>query len=376
VYQRKTKGMIAIGAELPATYGPGNRGSDGGSGTPLANSGELTTNGWEIGIDFRHRFSNGLGLSVMASISDALSTITKHPNGLNTSLSNTNYQGRIWGEIWGFETVGFFTEEDFARDADGDRIFYSYVDGERVYGKSGRHAVMAPGVASQEWVEQGAGWFTTQPGDIRYKDLVGDGVINRGDYTAANPGSMRRIGNTTPRYEYSTRISLDYKGIDFSMFLQGVGKRDFWGTGTMMIPGWNSSEMVFFTHQTDYWTPENPNAFYPRLTPIVASVQPTVNTGAAALNFIPQTKYLLNMAYLRVKNVTVGYSLPATLVQRVGIENLRIFVSGENLFTFHRLGDIPLDPETGIASGDGGTMGFGRVYPFTRSFACGLQLRF
>jgi len=369
LYQRKTKGLISAGEKLPATFG---------ASPPLANAGELTNNGWEIGLDFHHKFSNGVGLGITANLSDALTTVTKHSNGLNTTLDGSNYKGKIYGEIWGFDTYGFFTENDFAYDEDGDRIYYTWredAEGNRYkeFGKTGLHSEMAPGVPSQEYVELAYAWFKTQPGDIRYVDRTGEGVINRGQYTAANPGDMRRIGNTTPRYEYSSRISLDYKGLDFSLFLQGVGKRDYWGTGTMMIPGWNFSELIYYAHQTDYWTPDNPNAFYPRLTPVD---QPNVHTGAAALNFMPQTKYLLNMSYLRFKNVMLGYTLPTSLMKKAGIEKLRIYVNGENILTFHKLGKIPLDPETGVASGDGDLMGFGRIYPFTRAFSCGLQLKF
>ena len=359
VFQRKNKGMISAGAEVSAFFGTSST-----FAAPLTNNGELTTRGWELSADFRHTFANGLRIGVTAIVSDALATITRHANGPNTTLSGINYQGRIWGEIWGFETDGFFTEADFAYNPDGSRMF-----DERGF------SVFAPGVACHRRIEEAVTLyqFRYQPGDIKYRDLVGNGVIDWGDNTSQNPGSMRRIGNTTPRYEYGSRISLGYQGFDFELFLQGVGKRDWWGTGSMIIPGWNFAELTYYAHQTDFWTPDNRNARYPRLTPVS---QPNQHTRGAAANFMPQTKYLLDMSYLRVKNITLGYSLPASLLKRTNVERLRVYLSLENLLEFHNLGDIPIDPETNVDTGDGGVMGFGRVDPFTRSFSFGLQLRF
>jgi len=353
IYQRKNKDMIASGEEVPSFFG---------SSAPYTNIGELTTNGWEIGADYRHTFSNGLKMSVNANLSDALARITQHRNGLGTAIDGSNYKGKIYGEIWGFETDRFFTEADFAHDANGNHII----------GADG-YTQMADGIPSQSKIEAAYAWFQYQPGDIKYKDLNGDGKIDWGDNTPENPGDMKRIGNTTPRYEYSGRLSLEWKGIDCELFLQGVGKRDYWGTGTMMLPGWNSAEATFYAHQTDYWTPENTTAFYPRLTPYS---QPSQYSRAAALNFMPQTKYLLDMSYCRIKNVMLGYTLPNALMKKAKIDRLRIYASLENLAEFDHLGDIPLDPETGVATGDGGSMGFGRIYPFTRSISFGVQAKF
>ncbi len=352
LYQRKNKAMISVGEEVPSSFG---------ADAPYTNIGELTTNGWEIGLDFRHTFSNGLKLGVTANLSDALSIITKHRNGSGTAIDGSNYEGKIYGEIWGFETDRFFTESDFAHDASGNRLY------------DGGYSVMADGIPSQKKIEQANSWFRYEPGDVKYKDLDGNGTIDWGDNTSENPGDMKRIGNTTPRYEYNSRISLEWKGVDFELFIQGVGKRDYWGTGTMLIPGWNATEATFYAHQADYWTPENTDAFYPRLTPLS---QPSQYSRSAAMNFMPQTKYLLDMSYFRLKNITLGYSLPAQLLQKLRAERLRIYASLENVAEIDHLGDIPIDPETGVSIGDGGALGFGRIYPFTRSFSFGLQLKF
>ena len=127
---------------------------------------------------------------------------------------------------------------------------------------------------------------------------------------------------------------MDYKGIDLGIFLQGVGKRDYWGSGSIVIPGFNYLE-AWYTHQLDYWTPENTDAFYPRLT----------NNGQSnnARNFLRQTRYLLDMSYCRVKNVTLGYTFPENWMRKIHLQKLRVYLSLENLFEFDHMGDVPID---------------------------------
>ena len=205
---------------------------------------------------------------------------------------------------------------------------------------------------------------------MKYVDLNGDGEITWGKKTVADHGDWSRIGNTTPRYEYNFRFGLDWKGIDFGIFFQGVGKRDYWATGTMMIPGWNFSEGTYYAHQTDYWTPDNTEAWYPRLTEMNQPGQ----YSAASFNFLCQTRYLLDLSYLRLKNITLGYSLPEKALKAMRFQKFRVYMSCENVAEIDHLGNMPLDPETQTSSGDGGAMGYGRIYPFTRQISCGLQI--
>jgi TonB-linked SusC/RagA family outer membrane protein len=342
VYQRVNDGMVVSGVAVPSTFG---------ATAPYMNVGELTTKGWELGLDYHHTFANKLKLTVAANLSDATIKVSKHPSK-SALLDGSTYEGKIYGEIWGFETDRFFTADDFTADATGK-------------------LTLKNGIPSQARFENN-GWFFYGPGDIKYKDLDGNGVIDRGDNTAQNPGDMKRIGNSTPRYEYNGRIGLEYKGFDLDVFIQGVGSRQVWATGGMIIPGYFTEEGVYYAHQTDYWTPENTNAFYPRLSDMS---QPS-RYGEGWQNFFPQTKYLLDMSYCRIKNVTVGYTLPRSLLNKIKIDRLRIYGSFENLFEFDHLGNVPLDPETGVSEGDGGNMGFGRVYPYVRTASFGLQLSF
>ena len=181
---------------------------------------------------------------------------------------------------------------------------------------------------------------------------------------------MKVIGNSTPRYQYGLRLGADFKGFDLSLFFQGVGKRDFWANGPLFIPGYRAGE-AWYAHQMDYWTPENPNAFYPR---------PTDQEGSAVANnsrnFLPQTKYMLDLSYMRMKNITFGYTLPSTLTSKVKIDRLRVYFSGENLFEFDNL-DIPIDPEVNYTTaGLNDSNTFGRVYPYRRTLSFGLQATF
>lgn len=328
-YERTVSDMHTAGVTLPSSFG---------TGSPTRNFGELTTTGWELGLDFKHSFSNGLNINATASVTDYEEKITKFAN--TTKSINSYYEGKVLGEIWGYETDRFFTEDDFNEDG-------SY----------------AEGVPSQELYENS--WFEYGPGDVKYKDLNGDGEITYGSNTVDDHGDLKRIGNSTPSYIYNFTIGADFKGFDFKVFMQGVGQRDMWANGPVVIPGYRYHE-AWFSHHLDYWTPENPDAFYPRLTDQSQSNQ--------IRNFMPQTKYLLDMAYLRMKNVTLGYTLPENISDNFGLDRFRIYVSGENLFEFTNL-DIPVDPETDYtASGRNDSSTFGRVYPFRRVLSAGIQV--
>ena len=229
--------------------------------------------------------------------------------------------------------------------------------------QNGRY-IMKPGVATQTRWETGT--FFYGPGDIKYRDLNGDGKIDIGTNTVEDAGDQRIIGNSTPRYQYGLTVGVAFKGFDVNVFIQGVGKRDFWANGPVFIPGFRIGE-AWYEHQLDYWTPENQDAFYPRPTDQAQS--------NATRNFLPQTKYLLNMSYTRVKNLNIGYIIPAGISKRAKLNTARVYVSGENLFTFDHLKGIPIDPEVNYTpAGLNDTSTFGRVYPYRKILSFGLQL--
>ena len=328
-YERVVSDMHTAGVTLPSSFG---------TGSPTRNYGELTTTGWEVAVDFRHTFENGLNINAGATLSDFKEEITKFAN--TTMGINSFYEGKMLGEIWGYETDRFFTEDDF--NADGS---------------------LKEGIPSQALYENS--WFVYGPGDVKYRDLDGDGVITYGSNTVDDHGDLRVIGNTTPRYQYGIRLGADWKGFDLRVFAQGVGKRDYWANGPVVIPGYRYAE-GWYAHQLDYWTPDNPDAFYPRPTDQSQSNQ--------IRNFMPQTKYLLDMSYLRMKNITLGYSLPENLAESLYLNKFRVYLSGENVFEFTDL-HVPIDPEIDLTpAGRNDPNTFGRVYPFQRTYSIGLQV--
>jgi len=339
-YKRTTSDMLTSGITVPSSLG---------TGAPVINYGAMETQGWELAVDYNHTFNNGFNLGLMASLSDFTEKITKYANA--TKGIYTNYEGKTLGDIWGYQTDRFFSKDDFQQDANGELVLV------------GGKPVMNPGVANQGKWE--SGWFYYGPGDVKYKDLNGNDTIDFGSNTLDDHGDLTVIGNTTPRYQYGFRVNAGFKGFDLSLFIQGVGKRNFNPNTPIVVAGYRPGE-AWYQHQLDYWTPENPNAFYPRPT----DQSQSNNTR----NFLPQTKYLLNMAYTRLKNMTLGYTLPENLMKKVHLQKARIYVSGENLFELTKL-NVPVDPETDYTtSGLNDPNTFGRVYPYSRNYSFGLQV--
>lgn len=347
LYQRNTLDMISPGVTLPSSFG---------SPAPVRNFGELTGRGFELSLDYNHSFLNGLRVNLGATLADGKERITKFSNKTRaipnqiSSFNNSYYEGMYIGDIWGYETDRLFQQDDFSGvDANGKYIYKA-------------------GIPSQSKLESGS--FSFGPGDVKYKDLNGDGTVYNGTNTIDDPGDMKIIGNSTPRYNYGIRLGLDWEGIDFGMFLQGVGKRQLWGSGKFVFPGTDNSLFgaAWFDYQADYWKNDNTNAFYPR---------PTNNAGN--WNYLPQTRYLLNMAYLRVKNLTLGYTVPKNITSKAHIQNARIYLSGENILTFDHLKKIALDPEmdyTRAQISSGSVAGFGAVYPYRITLSFGVQVTF
>src|SRR5690606_12537766 len=178
------------------------------------------------------------------------------------------------------------------------------------------------------------GIMIMSPGDVKFVDVNGDGYITNGDNTNGNPGDRVVIGNSTPRYEYGFRLGADWKGIDVGVFLQGVGKREIWGAGQLAIPGFHVKDGAMpQAIAGDFWKEDRTDAFYPRAW----------NLGGANEGYVmrPQTRYLLDMSYFKIKNITVGYKLPENALRSVYLKNARIYVSLENFFTFDNLRGLP-----------------------------------
>jgi TonB-linked SusC/RagA family outer membrane protein len=363
-FRRDTKNMIVPEEGLPTTFG---------TGAPQGNFGSLRTNGIEIQLDYNHQFKNGFGINFVASFSNGITKITKY--GSTNSIDNY-YVGKTYGEIWGYETDRLYQVDDFAHDVDGKLIRVQVTDPHGVvYTVNQLSDANAPTQGKLQ-----AGNFYFGPGDVKLKDLNGDGVIDAGSRLIkdadgnADYGDLKKIGNSTPRFLYSFRTDLTYRGFDLSVFIQGVGKREQWGDGFLAIPGYNSSDGA--TPEAiagNFWREDRTNAFYPAPYNLAGSN----NT----LNMVPQSRYLLNMAYLRMKNITLGYSLPINLVKKIYVSKLRVYVALENFFTFDHLGTLPIDPEEVEGYSMWNTSGYnmgrsGVGVPTFKSASAGIQLTF
>ena len=329
-YIRDTEGMIVpTDGVNEITYG---------ASAPKANLGSLRTRGWEIEIDGNYRFANGLGINGMFQLADSKSTITAY--GDTKSLSDY-YVGKTIGEIWGFKTDGLYQFSDFELDGDGNLIYRALTNNDTIDPNCvGKYSFILKGnnPIYQSYFEGSS--FHFGPGDVKYVDANGDGKLTRGTQTVDDHGDLVVIGNETPRFEYSFRIGADWKGVDLSLFFQGVGKRNIWGQGPIAVAGFYTSDgSMAAAFADDYWTVDNTDAFYP------AAYNFGRDTHVDSYNYLKNDRYLLNMAYLRLKNVTVGYTLPAKFTQKVSISKLRLYFTAENILTWDKLRGLPIDPE-------------------------------
>ncbi|HEU4632730.1 MAG TPA: SusC/RagA family TonB-linked outer membrane protein [Flavisolibacter sp.] len=366
LFERKTENMIVPQEGIPLTFG---------IGAPLGNYGALSTKGWELTVDFNHRFDNGLGINLRGNISDAKTTLTSYGSGTQVT---GNYNGKDIGEIWGYRTDRLYQMGDFELDANGKPILITLTDAESSLYAGKQAYKLKSGVDGKKPIYQAylqnSSNFFFGPGDVKFLDLNGDGEINNGKGTLADHGDLEVIGNSNPRYEYGFRFGADYKGFDISAFFQGVGSRQIWGNGMLAIPGYNSSDGAMpEAIAGNFWTPENTGAFYPAA--YNNGVSNTTN------NMQIQDRYLLDMSYLRLKNLTLGYSVPKSLLNKVWMSSARVYVGLENFFTWDHLGDLPIDPETisGYSMWNSSNYNSGRTgmgIPAFKSVSFGLQVNF
>lgn len=331
-YNRTTSDMLGPSTQLPSVLG---------AAVPPSNNAKLSTKGFELAVSWIDDLTADFTYNARFTIGNYRTTILEYLN--ESGAISGWYKGKEYGEIWGLTT---------------DRIMQD---------------------AGEDMPDQTFYYPTWGPGDIIYKDLDGNGVINEGSRTLEDHGDLSIIGNTTPKFNYSMSAGFKWKGFDFNMFWQGIGRRDFlpstWSEyfwGLMAAP--NNSGLFKGGRMLDYWRPANEtnmlgantDAYFPK--PYFSNERNK--------NIQNQSRYLLNAAYLRLKNVQIGYTVPSALLDRVFIHSARIYVSGENLLTFSKLPKM-YEPETAVASngGDGG-IDMGEIYPINRMYSLGVNLRF
>ena len=336
-YKRDTKDMLDSGVELPSTVG---------TSAPLQNVANMSTTGWELAVTWRDKIGDW-NYNVGFNVYDHMSEITKINNESN-NLGASWYNGKEFGEIWGYVSDGYYTIDDF--------------DLEKA--KVGTW-VLKEGVPS-------INGYTVQPGDEKFKDLDGNGVIDTGANTLDKPGDRKIIGNSTQRFQFGANLGVGYKGFDLSIMLQGVGKRDVALGGHALFPfGAAGADGVFhpvYSNQTDYWQaisydPEGPNYMVAK-NPNAKLFRIYGQQTNAGSNARTSTKYLQDGSYMRIKNATLSYTFPTEWIQKIHLNQLRLYVSVENLATFTSLPD-GYDPESLSWS-----------YPFYRTWSVGANISF
>ena len=344
-YIRDTKGMLTAGQVLPAVLG---------TNPPSQNSADLRTKGWELSVSYRDKFnlaSKPFNFDAKIFLSDSKTKITKFQNEQN--LFSKWRVGQDPGEIWGLESDGFFKNQAEINALDQSAIV--------------------------PW-----GALDVVPGWPKYKDLDGNGKIEKG-LSSNDSKDLKIIGNSSDRYSVGFNLNMDWGGFDLSVFLQGVLKRDyyphhylFWGPYQQPYANvypWNlnyyraTSESAAdrLKHSASYLAAGLADANTDSQYPVLQSWLADANYGGGL--DIPQTKYLLNGAYLRIKNISFGYTLPANWTKKFKVNRLRVFVTGENLYEFSAIKKY-VDPESVNQS----TSAW--AYPFQRRFAFGLNLDF
>jgi len=333
-YNRATTDMITTGPILPVVFG---------ASIPRGNYADMKTKGFELSVKWNDQIKTRKPIyyGIRLTLADNSSFITKYnnPNGLlvadPTYFTVGYYKGMRVGDIWGYVTEGLFTSaEDIKNHAD-------------------QSAVMSSNLS------------VALPGDVKFKDLNNDGKINKGSYTLANHGDWTIIGNTTPRYSYGATINCEWNNLSVSAFFQGIGKQDwyppygtteFWGQYTVWyanIPK-HTLENAYTLDNPD------PNAYWPRYK----APSPYGERGLQA-----QTRYLQNASYIRLKDLTISYSLPKKIVEKVKLTSLRFFVSGQNIWTYSPIFKITknVDPEAI-------TVGQGNQYPMLKTYTLGIDV--
>ena len=405
-YQRDTRDMLAPGMTLPGILG---------ASAPYTNQGALRTRGWELSLGWNRSFGD-FQVYATFNLANAKTTVTKWNN--STLSLGSHYSGKEYGVIWGFETDRYFTKDDFTTDENGKMV-------------------LKPGLASQTGLEQGTFHYgpgdikycdldgdgqitgglngmyeldgkyyipvTAIPdGDKKIGQYIGNALVvddptyaeikkNKNANTVAtgsvhNHGDIKKIGNSLPQFEYGFHVGGAWKGLDLDIFFQGVGKRDMWTVSSMVIPFTQSANDIYYdgmeSHNSvifneagaivDYVVDQN-NKF-PRLWPGGYAANNVPSLGSGTGNYIPQSRYLQDISYLRVKNVTLGYTLPADWTSKVFIQRARIYFSGENLFFLHRGNkDTGFDPEIVTTEWSGGQT-VGRANPIQRTYSFGIQV--
>lgn len=340
-YIRNTKDMLTAGISLPAVYG---------TSSPKMNSADMQTKGYELSLGWQDMFKlagKPFSYQVNLTFNDYISKITKF-NNPEKAFAKKYYEGMRIGEIWGYHIDGMFATDEEAANYQVDQRRVNDIINSSSGSLKGLHA-----------------------GDLRFADLDGDNIISTGEDTVDDPGDRRIIGNSEPRYQYGANMAFQWCGFDFSIFFQGIGRMDWYPASEAEL-FWGPFNRPYATFLPknfleQCWSEDNPNAYFPRPRAYVAFDNlGNQNRELTAAN----DRYLQNIGYCRLKNLTIGYSLPKQWTQKIGIDLLRVYFSGENLAYWSGLKTDYVDPEQARRGGDL------KVYPWQKTFTFGINVNF
>lgn len=283
-----------------------------GMDAPAQNAGSMQNTGFDLSLFHNNRINKDFSYAVNLNIAYVKNKITDMCGTEGENPDDSKYwylEGYALGSFYGYEAIGYFnTEEELANDAK----------------RTG----------------------TEQLGDIKYRNLNNDGKID-----AANDRKV--IGKDKPSWTGGLNIALYYKDFDFSAFFQGAFDVYGYYTGESSYAFYNSGKVL--ERHLDRWTPENHNASYPRITK------------DSQINFSTSSFWLQDASYVRLKNISLGYNIPSVLTQKIGIDKVKVYISGENLLTFSGLEGI--DPEAPASNR-------GAYYGNVKKVSLGLKVSF
>ncbi len=336
-YIRDTNDMLTDGVALPAVYG---------ATPPRMNAADLRTKGYELSLNWRDQImlaSKPLEYGFGVNLSDYQTVITKYDNP-ERSFAKAYYEGMRIGEIWGFETDGLFQSREEAQTY-AQEVDLSYINN-RITG----------------------GW---QGGDLKFIDLDGNGVLGIGSNTVDDPGDRKILGNSLPSLSYGINANVRWQGIDVSVFFQGTGNHHWYPHGQMMnFWGTYSYPYLSFLPKNfldKVWAEDNPDAYFTR---------PMAYSATSGPLSVTNDRYLQNLRYLRFKNLTVGYTLPANLTKKAKLDMVRFYFSGENLHYWAPIKENSeyVDPEAVMNRSN--DVYQNAYYPWPKTFMFGIDLTF
>ena len=340
IYQRKTTDMFTVGPTVPAVYG---------TAVPYGNYADLKTNGWELSITWDDQFNVGskpFHYNVRFTLADYKATITKY-NNPDKNLTDY-YEGQRVGEIWGYKVAGLFKSQAEIADSPSQSN--------------------VPNTNTRK----------NFPGDLKFQNLDGDNVIYQGLNRVGNSGDKSIIGNSEPRYSYGMNVSGDWNGFFVGGFLQGVLKQNWYPSSEARFWGqYNRPYNAYPRWQQDNMFREelgNFDAYLPRLVGYISQ-------GSGRALQVANDRFMQNVGYIRLRNLQVGYTIPERITSKIHARDLKVYVSGENLWTWSPLYKWTRDTDvTSIYGSDrdlgGGSSGDGYNYPMLKSVSVGLSLNF